>query len=559
VSVRSAAEPAATAVIRAEPDGYDLAKERLMGRQAAGHGFLRAAVQARGERPVHGLALRQVAIDGFTAIVRGIDPEARVEWIPTDQIANVRQVGVLYLADISVASIARLRLRAGVDAFSLCGVTHTTASAGAMDEIVGLLREPVMPWDALVCTSSAVVETVRRVHEAETDYLRWRHGEDIRIEPPQLPVIPLGVHCADFEISSDARAAARRALNLEPDVVTALFVGRLVFHAKAHPFPMYRGLQAAAERSGQPVALIMCGWAPNDPVAEAFTSGAAQFAPDVKVIFVEGRNIPLRDQAWAAADIFVSLSDNIQETFGLTPIEAMAAGLPVVVTDWNGYRDTVRQGVDGYRVRTWAPGPGMGIPIARGHESGSLDYDRYCWTAAVTTAVDLEELGEVLSGLVENPDLRRRLGESGRRRARELYDWPVVYRQYQALWAELNDRRAAAIADPSTLAHLRAAPGGVAGRLDPYAAFGHYPTTHIGAETRLATAPGATREAFKLTIAHPLFGELPAPVAFFEKVYAALEPGEITLADLAAHLSATLPAVARTTGVLAKMGLVRLG
>ncbi|MBI3542646.1 MAG: glycosyltransferase, partial [Deltaproteobacteria bacterium] len=58
----------------------------------------------------------------------------------------------------------------------------------------------------------------------------------------------------------------------------------------------------------------------------------------------------LHRAVWQAADIFCSLADNVQETFGLTPLEAMAAGLPQVVSDWNGYRDTVRHGVDGFRV-----------------------------------------------------------------------------------------------------------------------------------------------------------------------------------------------------------------
>src|SRR6185436_9513980 len=262
-----------------------MAKERLMGRQAAGHGFLRAAVRARGDGVVRGIAPAALAAEGFRHIVGQIDPAAPVEILPYDQISRVSETGVLYLADISVAMHARLRLRAGVGAFSLCGVTHTTASIGAMDEIVDLLREPVMPWDALVCTTGAVVETVRRVHEAEADYLRWRFGPQARFDLPQTPVIPLGVHCADFEIRADAREAARQALGLSPETVTALFVGRLVFHAKAHPFPMYAALQAAAERSGKPVALIMCGWSPNDPVAQAFTRGAADFAPAVKTLF----------------------------------------------------------------------------------------------------------------------------------------------------------------------------------------------------------------------------------------------------------------------------------
>ena len=30
----------------------------------------------------------------------------------------------------------------------------------------------------------------------------------------------------------------------------------------------------------------------------------------------------------------------------------MAAGVPLVVSDWNGYRDLVRNGIDGFRVPT---------------------------------------------------------------------------------------------------------------------------------------------------------------------------------------------------------------
>ncbi len=43
-----------------------------------------------------------------------------------------------------------------------------------------------------------------------------------------------------------------------------------------------------------------------------------------------------------AANVFTAMSDNIQESLGLTILEA--CGLPVVTTDWDGCRDTVAVG-----------------------------------------------------------------------------------------------------------------------------------------------------------------------------------------------------------------------
>lgn len=545
------------AVIRAEPDGYDMAKVQLMGRQAAGHGFLRAAVQARGENPVHAFTGTTSAADGFKAIVRKIDLAATVEWIHTEHLHRVADVGVLFLADATVATHAKMRQRVGLTAFSFCGVTHTTASHGAMDEIAGLLREPVAPWDALICTSTSVVETVRRIHEAEADYLRWRLGPDVRIQGPQLPLIPLGVHCGDFVFSEATRTAARTALALQADEVACLFTGRLVFHAKAHPHAMFRGLQLAAQRSGKRLALILSGWFPNADIEAAFRDGARDFAPDVRLIVIDGRQPVGREHSWAAADLFISLSDSIQETFGLTPIEAMAAALPVVVTDWDGYKDTVRDGVDGFRVRTWAPDTGAGVALARAHENQTLNYDSYCWAATAATAVDIGQVADAVAALAADPDLRRRMGEAGRARARAVYDWAVVFRQHQELWADLNARRRAAAADPALQDHLGRMPRASSARLDPFQAFGHYPTELLTPQARLALAPGVTRADLGAVLGHALFSGLAFPVSKAEDVFGALETaGPATLTETATRLNANLALITRAAALLLKAGLV---
>lgn len=350
-----------SAAIYFEPDGYDLNQTWLMGRQVAGNGFLRAYVSARGPGPVRCYTAQLRSAQAFARMVKGMDSSAECGWVKATKLDAIGQFGgVLYLPHASLPGSASARLRVGVARYSICGVTHTTATPRTLQTIADLLTAPVAPWDALICTSAAVAETVRRVHEAEAEALRWRLGGDVRIATPQLPIIPLGVHCSDYEFKDGEREAAREALGLAPEDVVALFVGRLTVTGKHHPFAMYRALQAAAERSGRRLVLVQCGWSPNEAIEAIFTTGAEDFAPGVRAMIVDGRDDMLRRRAWAAADLFMSVSDNIQETFGLTPIEAMAAGLPCVVSDWNGYKDTVGDGIDGFRVRTWAPMPRRG-------------------------------------------------------------------------------------------------------------------------------------------------------------------------------------------------------
>jgi hypothetical protein len=95
---------------------------------------------------VRGLVRDKAGGEAFAAIVRAIDRGAEVEMLWLDQLADARRASILYLADVSVAAQARLRLRAGNAGYALCGVTHTMASSGAMQAIADLLSAPVAPF-----------------------------------------------------------------------------------------------------------------------------------------------------------------------------------------------------------------------------------------------------------------------------------------------------------------------------------------------------------------------------------------------------------------------------
>jgi hypothetical protein len=199
------------------------------------------------------------------------------------------------------------------------------------------------------------------------------------------------------------------------------------------------------------------------------------------VVARDGRDAEARRSSWAAADVFCSLVDNIQETFGIAPIEAMAAGIPVVVSDWDGYRDTVRDGIDGFRVPTVMPRAGLAGDLAARH---ALDgnYDMYCGYTSSLIAVDVDAAASAFETLFRSPDLRRRMGEAGQGRAREVYDWARIIPQYESLWADLAEIRRAQPKRGRGLEHPWPA------RLDPFHAFASYPTRTLGRQTVLALA-----------------------------------------------------------------------
>ena len=343
-----------------QSDGYVLEGRQIMGRRVAGAAFLRAAVEGREGEVLHCFAPLEISGKNFNIAVREIDPAAETTWIPAHRPERLAERRILYHPDNAFGSQAWLRLRAAPGAFGICGITHTISSQRAMIGLSELVSAPVMPWDALICTSTAARTVVENILDAQTAYESWMGRIIPRIGRLQLPVIPLGVHSRDFAASEDRRARARARLQLDDDEVAFLFAGRLSYSGKAHPFQMQRALQAVVEQTGQRIALIEAGQFSEARDEAHHREALAANCPDVRSLFVDGSDFALYAESFAAADAFISLADSIQESFGLTPVEAMAAGLPVVVSDWDGYRDTVREGIDGFRIRSWATAPGSG-------------------------------------------------------------------------------------------------------------------------------------------------------------------------------------------------------
>lgn len=114
-------------------------------------------------------------------------------------------------------------------------------------------------------------------------------------------------------------------------------------------------------------------------------------------------------QAYVDADVFVLPS--YTENFGLTVVEAMACGTPVVISDQVNIHPEIA-----------AAGAGL------------------------VTTCDAEEVAQSMIALFADAALRRQMGEAGRCTARERYSWPPIVetltREYEAVITRIRGSRA---------------------------------------------------------------------------------------------------------------------
>ncbi|MBS0331526.1 MAG: glycosyltransferase family 4 protein [Proteobacteria bacterium] len=460
------------------------------------------------------------------------DPSAPIK-IARHSVLNTRpavEAGALLRGQPMLNNLAWLRrVTAGDRGYSLIGLIHTLAPPVIREGIASALISPVQPWDALICTSPSVRDATKEMFDNWGDFLGERTGGG-RTPQPRLPIIPLGVEGARFAALADrpdARARVRARLGLAPDDVLVLWVGRLSFFEKAFPQSMFAACQRAAELTGQKIAFAMAGWFPVPKRDEDFYAEAARIhAPDVATHFLNGNDKALVGDLWAGADVFTSLVDNIQETFGITPVEAMAAGLPVVVSDWDGYRFTVRDGQEGFLIPTLGgPPSGQGLNMVLRHTFEMSTYQTYVGEVAQHTAVHIGRAGDAIAELARSPELRRRMGASGRERVRTMFDWPVVARQIAALADELSEARRAA-PDPV----IRQTRDPVRG--DPYRLFHGFPTHTWSLDRPLRATPGVTADDIRTVRARldNAFETLRPPLEVSAQAFDLLSSGRATTA-----------------------------
>ncbi len=416
-----------------------------------------------------------------------------VPFNPAQDPMKLGLLDTLFVPDPDITRPAWRRARTKTS-HAICGLVHSLSGDQVTQTLANILIAPTGPGDALICPSRAIQKAALAIWEAQSDYLRHRFGAAAMPAPPETPTIPLGLDTEKLAArrTPEKRQAQRAALNITDDEIVILFVGRLNFATKAHPLPLLLAAREAAKTTQRKVRLVMYGYyMPAEEMRERYQSLFHAFAETLCWDIIENTDPRFPDGLWAAGDIFTSLIDNVQESFGLTPLEAMAGGLPVVVADWDGYRDGVRHETDGFLIPTITP------PSSAGQEMAALSfeskhYGKTLMAAAQSTALDIGAIARAFVTLIEDDSLRAQMGANGAARAKEHYDWRVIIPAYEDLWRELGLRA-------KTATHQTPIPIGwdaaALDHLNLLRTFESFPSKTLNENTRLCCPPTPTNLA----------------------------------------------------------------
>lgn len=316
---------------------------------------------------------------------------------------------------------------------------HCLADQRLMSEILFPLSfMPFQPYDAIVCTSRAVQETLGRLLDRFDAAWEGRFYGRQRI---QLRRIPLGVDTDVFRPLN--QAACRAKLGLPPDAFVILWFGRFSELYKADLFPLLHVFEQLLRMNPDAqLRLLLAGSEGKESgglarLRERIQAMSLQTHTDIRL----SHEIPDRAVLYSAADVFTSPVDNIQETFGLTPIEAMACGTPQVVSDWDGYRDTVVHKQTGFLIPTAWCDCMQDISSLPFFPESYLDRrDLHCLLYTKSTVVDTSAYLQALQWLFENPKERTSMCTASRRRACDLFDIRQTISATDQLWQELIEQ-----------------------------------------------------------------------------------------------------------------------
>ncbi|MGF9763986.1 glycosyltransferase family 4 protein [Microvirga sp. 0TCS3.31] len=338
-------------------------------------------------------------------------------------------------ADLSKGQF--LRACSGLASSPVVGITHDLSDAKVYRELFVSCATGVRPYDSIVSCSHAAKNVLDQQLQSIAD------GLGLPAADLFLPIIPYGV---DLEARfPQTKNQTRAKWGIAQDAFLFLFVGRICRLTKADLEALVLAFDTRF-RNHEKARLIISGSVGSESEAQ-FHARLSKLVQDRSLdqqigIVVNPTNHE-KCSLYAAADIFVSPANSLQESFGITLLEAMMHGLPVLGSDWDGYRDIIVDGQTGFTFPT---------NIQANDAAFRIDYPFLSRAELLESlqdrlSLDSNILADLMAKCESSRDECKEMGKRAQQRVHSLYRWDKVVQKHVELWFDLLHRSSSMKAD----------------------------------------------------------------------------------------------------------------
>ncbi|MBI3546670.1 MAG: HAD-IIIA family hydrolase [Gammaproteobacteria bacterium] len=228
-----------------------------------------------------------------------------------------------------------------------------------------------------------------------------------RVKPEKIEIIPGGFDPAEFWPVT--KSAARQSIGLAPQQPTVLYLGRIV--PRKGVDTVIEAFALLHRRGFHSARLLVVGGDSIQPDPQLtpelgrLQELARQQGVHEQVHFTGLRPRSMLRLFYSAADMFVTAP--WYEPFGITPLEAMACGTPVIGSSVGGLPYTIRDGQTGFLVPPKNPAA----------------------------------LADKMAELYANPASLQAMAARGVRHVRERFTWRIVAQQLEALYTRVAEKQ----------------------------------------------------------------------------------------------------------------------
>src|SRR2546423_11879809 len=267
--------------------------------------------------------------------------------------------------------------------------------AGGYDFSLWVERTALEMADAIIAVSGATKHDIEHL---------------FNVDPSRVHVIHNGIDLNQYR-KLDSTGLLKR-YGVDPERPYVLFIGRITRQKG------FQHLVRAIQFMERDFQIVLCAAAPDTPqLAEEMRLAVERVQAERPGIIWINEMVDQKTACELYSHAAVFICPSIYEPFGIINLEAMACETPVVASAVGGIKEVVIDGETGFLV-----------PLEQQSESPfeALNPEKFA-----------RDLAEKINVLMRDPELRKRFGKAGRKRAVEKFSWHAIAVATKEMYAEL--------------------------------------------------------------------------------------------------------------------------